>query len=459
MKTKFILIACLLVASQAFAQFNSPPGNTSSGARFFNPATQHRFIQHQQSKSSLDVIDFAYRLDSLVIPGYFKYNFEYDSSNRIILDIESEYNFDDLIWNTMYKSTYSYNTEGLISLTEEFNFEDGNWVPSNKFEYEYDANGKITQLIESYWDNTELVWYPNKMVYEYDGNGNMILQTRSYWEASSSTWLITDKTEYEYNASNQLISETNYYYDSFTVSWTPAGKSVYTLDTYGNATFSEYQSWDSVTETWITNYQAQSEFTYDGAGNILSETTYDWDEMASAWIPNSKNESTYDSFNNQLSEIYLEWNGSDFEATEKSEFTYNTNVPREAIASPEWFWEDMQAHHMLTSATMSQWIAIAWVPFFEAELYYTPLLSNPEFTLNPVNVYPNPANSSAGITILGLDNETAYFNLLDLSGKVIYSTSINSDTQLILPEVATGLYLYQIKDQAGNSHHGKLILQ
>ncbi len=65
-------------------------------------------------------------------------------------------------------------------------------------------------------------------------------------------------------------------------------------------------------------------------------------------------------------------------------------------------------------------------------------------------IYPNPANKSIHINLPNRGNNTLVFNLLDQSGKVVFSKILNNDNNVIgLHDVTPGFYVVELMDQAG----------
>lgn len=73
-------------------------------------------------------------------------------------------------------------------------------------------------------------------------------------------------------------------------------------------------------------------------------------------------------------------------------------------------------------------------------------LPNPDFIL-----YPNPGADQIQLRTYSVENQNLTFNLLDLNGRLLYSTVLQQkgvatiDVQALYP----GIYLYQIRDRAG----------
>jgi len=76
-----------------------------------------------------------------------------------------------------------------------------------------------------------------------------------------------------------------------------------------------------------------------------------------------------------------------------------------------------------------------------------------------IKVYPNPASSHI---IISYNNESdGYFKLYNATGNIIVSTSLlkgNNKTQILLNQVANGIYNYEVEFGNKNKSFGKLTI-
>jgi hypothetical protein len=76
-----------------------------------------------------------------------------------------------------------------------------------------------------------------------------------------------------------------------------------------------------------------------------------------------------------------------------------------------------------------------------------------------IKVYPNPASSQI---IISYNNESdGYFKLYNATGNIIVSTSLlkgNNKTQILLNQVANGIYNYEVEFGNKNKSFGKLTI-
>jgi hypothetical protein len=76
-----------------------------------------------------------------------------------------------------------------------------------------------------------------------------------------------------------------------------------------------------------------------------------------------------------------------------------------------------------------------------------------------ISVFPNPASSQI---IISYNNESdGYFKLYNATGNIIVSTSLlkgNNKTQILLNQVANGIYNYEVEFGNKNKSFGKLTI-
>ena len=76
---------------------------------------------------------------------------------------------------------------------------------------------------------------------------------------------------------------------------------------------------------------------------------------------------------------------------------------------------------------------------------------------NEITVYPNPIQPGQYLTFNGIRQITS-FKLFSITGKQIIDLHHVTGQRIQLPQLETGLYLYQV-DTFNNTHHGKLIIK
>ncbi|MES2680618.1 MAG: T9SS type A sorting domain-containing protein [Bacteroidota bacterium] len=80
------------------------------------------------------------------------------------------------------------------------------------------------------------------------------------------------------------------------------------------------------------------------------------------------------------------------------------------------------------------------------------------FSAMEVIVFPNPSDGEFSVRLKTDDFSVAQFDLFTLSGTIIYSTMLQQQTtQIVLPQIAKGIYLYQVRVKNAVISNGKLI--
>ena len=79
--------------------------------------------------------------------------------------------------------------------------------------------------------------------------------------------------------------------------------------------------------------------------------------------------------------------------------------------------------------------------------------------LEEISVYPNPANTQI---IISYSNESdGHFTLFNAVGNIVLTTSLlktNNKTQILLNDVANGIYTYEVEFNNKNKSFGKLTI-
>jgi hypothetical protein len=82
-----------------------------------------------------------------------------------------------------------------------------------------------------------------------------------------------------------------------------------------------------------------------------------------------------------------------------------------------------------------------------------------DYTSGDIKLYPNP-NNGVFIIELGTGNISGSFDVKDVSGKLVYSGSIqNTDKVAVEMIAASGVYIATIMNQNGTTHHIKFVVE
>jgi hypothetical protein len=130
-------------------------------------------------------------------------------------------------WDTSYKITYVYNTNGNLAEETAYNWDAGShsWQTSVKLVYSYNANLQMINISKWQWNyNTSSLQEVRRDEYSYDANNNNTSITTSVWAGSS--WDNAEK-HLNYWSLHQINGIEDYYNQSFKVFPNPATNTVY----------------------------------------------------------------------------------------------------------------------------------------------------------------------------------------------------------------------------------------
>ena len=76
-----------------------------------------------------------------------------------------------------------------------------------------------------------------------------------------------------------------------------------------------------------------------------------------------------------------------------------------------------------------------------------------------IRIYPNPSPGRilVSYTDKSMRHPSSTFTLRDMTGKFVYKTHINRDTELV-PEIADGFYVYEINQDGIVLQTGRLVI-
>ncbi|HDR04337.1 MAG TPA: T9SS type A sorting domain-containing protein [Candidatus Marinimicrobia bacterium] len=299
---------------------------------------------------------------------YFRTIYSYDDSSRLTMAVRQA--FEDSIWQDWSKKIFFYDGSALPSLEEKWDFYDGVWKAIYQIQYQYNAQGEIIEELMRHWSDEAWMNYSRRL-YFLNESGQLLEFRQDRWE--DMAWRNWRRETLEYNEQNQHIRTTlmswqdsvwldvrNYLFSygengELTESihqlwddslWTNNQRELYTYDNAQNLTEYLEQIWiDSV---WKNLYQSLLEYTvlsktvtekdwveeswensarlfieYDTHGRELTYQLEIWDFDTEDWVYYFKNENSYDRWGNQIELIYSKWDGSEWQYSDKTSWTWS----------------------------------------------------------------------------------------------------------------------------------------
>lgn len=99
-----------------------------------------------------------------------------------------------------------------------------------------------------------------------------------------------------------------------------------------------------------------------------------------------------------------------------------------------------------TGSAVNYYSSWGWAPYIRAN--FDQSLSIGENTLEGVSIYPNP--SEGVINITNNNNTSNDIIVLDVTGKIVYSNSVNASTTVDLSANGTGIYFVKVSNENGS---------
>ena len=150
---------------------------------------------------------------------WFKTGFFYNPQGNLTSEINYENNDENIAWEAVDKTEYTYNTDQELETTLYSFLIDEEWVIYYKYSFTYDPNGSMPSITMSIADGSD--WLPAYIdLYNYDSDGNLILHVTSFYDFEYNVWEDDVKEEYIYDTNGNLISAILYDYDAYKVDFT-----------------------------------------------------------------------------------------------------------------------------------------------------------------------------------------------------------------------------------------------
>lgn len=300
-------------------------------------------------------------------------------------------------WMDYYVITYDYDFSGNVIEIVAMLMDDGGWENEARASYTYDDD-LVTEVIIQEWENGNWV-NETKEVYNYSGDVTTVL----YWDWNGTNW--TSDELWTYTKDGNTIELLMQYMQGG--AWQNDEKQIITLNF--NERVSEILEQDWVGTSWVNDEL----ITYNFEGNIFpTKTEKEWD--GSDWENHLKFEYTYDSNDNAVSGLCLEFGGYD------------------------WVSHDGDIEMVFGNGEKSNEYYGFWV-----DVEYVDLTSVDEASAANFKVYPVPAENEIQIQAEGFQKAEIY----NLTGqKMIESLQNNMNVSQLL----SGLYIIKVYDLEGN---------
>jgi len=374
----------------------------------------------------------------------YKSVFEYDANMRELS--RTYYYYLNNAWNFDYKWQNTYNSQGQVTQYSRMGMVSGNLIEDYRITHTYNSNGHLVQRLEQKVSNGTATNDYNKL-YTRDASGNMTDYVYQKW--TNNAWLNDRRTVSTFKPTTNL-ADTVVRFDWVNNSWRSLSRDISEYNNAGLLTEVIKQSFNTNTQSF-GNYLRETK-AYNANNKLILYSFYTW--ISGNW--------------RQDREISYQTYTGDFygRATAKLQ-NYNTMQLENEYRYDNVFNQDGWRIKERTS----KWINNNWVEEqyrdYTFETKQTTDINELKASIT-IGAYPNPfitntiiefdlsANQEGQISIYSINGQLV-FNAIQMfsSGKNILLWNAEKENGEVLP---AGLYLVQIKSQAGTSNF-KLIKQ
>ncbi|PTB96920.1 hypothetical protein C9994_05200 [Marivirga lumbricoides] len=385
------------------------------------------------------------------------------------LDSIIEYNYDEVTgsWNKRFtKKTFTYDDDlnEILWVFSSWNATDSIWVNHLKEETQYNE-------IENKTVNTRFVWAreqwnkETKWEFIYNQNDELIQRISYQWKYDLQDWLLTERWEYSYNDQRKPLTDSLYWWYPSSEEWKLRERIDYEYINDKELHYIFYSNWDSNTKQWIES--KKDWYLYDLQWRLYTLSNYEWDDKKEDnWKLTNRQYYSYDD-NDYLKKyanvaIKPRDDGSIQHELMYEKYEFDFSMVFNDILLPNYLnQQEFKYHHKLLNTSLSQYNhdRKQEEKYRNVEFYYSPIdvkvTDNDDFLSENISIYPNPAMESIHINY---PNEFArvLFELYDINGKKIISTSVNKAESIDISTLRKGLYLYHIRSDKYKSV-GRLI--
>ncbi|AEA42997.1 T9SS type A sorting domain-containing protein [Fluviicola taffensis] len=218
-------------------------------------------------------------LTSTWIGNGFQQNYTYNANNKRILQLQAYLSNGVPTDSSRTTSTYDANNNEIINLREGWTASNPVWRNIQKFINKYTSNNEIDSTFNLIWNSTNLVFDTSYLsTYTYDAQGNQLLCLVQ--QRNGAVWMNNGKYTYTYNANDNLTASSYFYWDNFSNSWLETSQS---QNTYNGSqvTYSLSLSFNSLAGTLINSYQTN--YYYDANDNLDYFLSESWNANTSSW--------------------------------------------------------------------------------------------------------------------------------------------------------------------------------
>ena len=319
----------------------------------------------------------------------------------------------------------------------------------------------------------------DSIFYDERGNITRLATWQKYWGDAPNLadyygeWIYSCYVDYEYDENNNRISRKNYndFYDGYGPQL--GGDQRYTYDADGKMTewvmifmdiefqkvifeYNEegYKTAETMQaysfETYNMENQTLMEYEYDDNNNMIRSNEFYWE--AENWVLKTSKVYEYDEFGNCLQMEHVTPAGT---VQERRAYTYDTSISADNVfyySNPEDDYPQLPAAKNNLLRTFAYWAQndsqeLVFVTTYVMEYEAIDGADAVEEVAFASNVYPNPAQDF--VTVESSDAD--YVEVVDVYGRVMFSSEMNETVKVDMSEFASGIYFVKLQANGATS--------
>lgn len=364
----------------------------------------------------------------------------FQSQTKLESQIYQYYDASSNTWQNSQGNNFVYDVNNNLASNTNVLWNTGTWSMVDRLNYVYNANNKVILETAQNWDSS-LNQFINdyKTTNTYNANYKITQLLTQNWNGFA--WINTRKTDINYNGL-LILNALEYSWDGF--QW--VNNSRYTPSYSGN-NLTQYIKEIYSNSIWVND--EKEVYTYNSDNKRLTNLIYYW--VASGWELNATINYTIDSSGNRISEMYSE-NGQN---TSTENYQYDFSQQMSSYTNPyndktgiDYFFNDAPFVNKILSSERSFYYSPTATTFFNRTNYNYQsqiVLSNDNFELKSVKLFPNPTSSVLNIETDKIVNST---KIVDATGKVAVFSSLSNKT-IDVNALSSGVYFVEIKTDEG----------
>ena len=335
------------------------------------------------------------------------------------------------------------------------------WLNDKYYDYDYNSDDLLLDETMGVWDDVENV-YDDALQRQhiYDVNGNLISVQRNVWSEQDNEWLWDELIAYTHDAAGLVLTET-IQYAFLGDDWENHLRYLYTYDNESRVECKILQNWSNISGEYFDVKKEDYWYSDDGTEEINSIGLWNGEEFQTEEIQTK----IYDE--EGLLESYVSVIIEDGEELNSFEYFYFYDDDQRLIFETFFSVYDFgQITSVNTETTylyndqglLDQEINLLWSPILQewvnairrTYIYAPTGIDSPEFS--NLNIYPIPAENH--ITIDGLTGAENQIEIVDVSGKVVFSELSNRPSISIdLNDLRPALYFLRLTNREGTKVH------